>query len=150
LKNIYILYIASNQFHATCLDTWPPIFYLNDTSKAIIHEVHAFNAEQGSLKAAYTFDAGPNAVIFCEEQDLVTVAHRLAGAFPPGEGTPMSDYISDTDLLTQVQAHGHLKNDKDYAGKVKYMIHTRVGRGPKPSPDSESLVDLATGLPKPK
>ena len=23
----------SNQFHATCLDTSPPIFYLNDTSK---------------------------------------------------------------------------------------------------------------------
>lgn len=23
----------SNQFHATCLDTSPPIFYLNDTSR---------------------------------------------------------------------------------------------------------------------
>jgi diphosphomevalonate decarboxylase len=25
----------SNQFHATCLDTLPPIFYLNDTSRQV-------------------------------------------------------------------------------------------------------------------
>jgi diphosphomevalonate decarboxylase len=25
----------SNQFHATCLDTYPPIFYLNDTSRQV-------------------------------------------------------------------------------------------------------------------
>lgn len=25
--------VDSNQFHATCLDTSPPIFYLNDTSR---------------------------------------------------------------------------------------------------------------------
>jgi len=26
----------SNQFHATCLDTSPPIFYLNDTSRRYV------------------------------------------------------------------------------------------------------------------
>ena len=25
----------SNQFHAVCLDTMPPIFYMNDTSKRV-------------------------------------------------------------------------------------------------------------------
>jgi diphosphomevalonate decarboxylase len=48
----------SNSFHATCLDTYPPIFYLNDTSKAIINTVHELNEAAGSLIAAYTFDAG--------------------------------------------------------------------------------------------
>ncbi|CAN0504445.1 unnamed protein product, partial [Discosporangium mesarthrocarpum] len=24
----------SNQFHATCLDTYPPIFYMNDISRS--------------------------------------------------------------------------------------------------------------------
>lgn len=40
----------SSQFHATCLDTFPPIFYLNDTSKQIIALVHRFNAHHGKTK----------------------------------------------------------------------------------------------------
>ena len=34
----------SNQFHAVCLDTYPPIFYLNDTSKRIIQLVTRLNS----------------------------------------------------------------------------------------------------------
>ncbi|KAL8644113.1 MAG: hypothetical protein Q9210_007420, partial [Variospora velana] len=33
----------SNSFHATCLDTEPPIFYLNDVSRAAIKGVEAVN-----------------------------------------------------------------------------------------------------------
>lgn len=58
----------SNQFHATCLDTYPPIFYMNDTSKAIIRLVHIINAHYGRIVGAYTFDAGPNAVIYTLEK----------------------------------------------------------------------------------
>lgn len=58
----------SNQFHAVCLDTYPPIFYMNDTSKAIIRLVHVINAHFGEVRAAYTFDAGPNAVIYTLEK----------------------------------------------------------------------------------
>jgi diphosphomevalonate decarboxylase len=54
----------SNQFHSTCLDTYPPIFYMNDISKIIIRLVHVINAFFGAVVAAYTFDAGPNAVIY--------------------------------------------------------------------------------------
>lgn len=54
----------SNQFHAACLDTFPPIFYMNDTSRRIIGLVHAFNEAKGRIVAGYTFDAGPNAVIY--------------------------------------------------------------------------------------
>jgi diphosphomevalonate decarboxylase len=60
----------SNSFHATCLDTFPPIFYLNDTSRAIIAAVHQLNAAAGRTVACYTFDAGPNAVLFLEEADV--------------------------------------------------------------------------------
>jgi diphosphomevalonate decarboxylase len=58
----------SNQFHAVCLDTYPPIFYMNDVSKAVIRVVHVVNAYFGCVKAAYTFDAGPNAVIYTLEK----------------------------------------------------------------------------------
>ncbi|KAN0069825.1 hypothetical protein V8E54_012131 [Elaphomyces granulatus] len=30
----------SNSFHATCLDSWPPIFYMNDISRAAVRLVH--------------------------------------------------------------------------------------------------------------
>jgi diphosphomevalonate decarboxylase len=32
----------SNQFHAVCLDTSPPIFYMNDTSHRYLLAVHWF------------------------------------------------------------------------------------------------------------
>ncbi|KAL9010028.1 MAG: hypothetical protein Q9173_004991, partial [Seirophora scorigena] len=37
----------SNSFHATCLDTEPPIFYLNDVSRAAIKGVEAVNEKAG-------------------------------------------------------------------------------------------------------
>lgn len=33
----------SNQFHAVCLDTYPPHFYMTDISRSIIEMVHAYN-----------------------------------------------------------------------------------------------------------
>lgn len=56
----------SNNMHATMLDTWPPITYLNDISKEVIYAVHEFN--QNGIKAGYSFDAGPNPTIFTIEK----------------------------------------------------------------------------------
>jgi len=67
----------SNSFHATCLDTEPPIFYLNDVSRAAIRAVEELNTRAGKIVAAYTFDAGPNAVIYHLEEDR----HLVAGSF---------------------------------------------------------------------
>jgi len=58
----------SNEFHAICLDTYPPIFYMNDVSKAIIRLLSVVNENAGRVVAAYTFDAGPNAVIYTLEK----------------------------------------------------------------------------------
>ena len=46
----------SNQFHATCLDTFPPIFYMNDTSRAIVQMVHASNEACGEVRPARAND----------------------------------------------------------------------------------------------
>jgi diphosphomevalonate decarboxylase len=40
----------SNQFHAVCLDTYPPIFYLNDSSKFVINLLSRYNAHAGEIK----------------------------------------------------------------------------------------------------
>src|SRR3954465_10724067 len=67
----------SNQFHAVCLDTYPPIFYMNDVSRSIVHLVHLYNEWCGKICVAYTFDAGPNAVIF-GLKDAIAHFARLA------------------------------------------------------------------------
>lgn len=64
----------SNSFHATCLDTFPPITYLNDTSRAAIRMCDRINESAGNIVCAYTFDAGPNAVIYYLERDNDAVA----------------------------------------------------------------------------
>merc|ERR1719163_2411050 len=73
----------SNQFHATCLDTYPPIFYLNEVSHKVIAVVHAFNEYHGAVKAAYTFDAGPNAVVFMQQEHLSQFLALVLHVFPP-------------------------------------------------------------------
>lgn len=50
----------SNNMHATMLDTYPPIMYLNDNSREIMYAIHELNESEGKNVAAYTFDAGSN------------------------------------------------------------------------------------------
>jgi diphosphomevalonate decarboxylase len=69
---------ASNNLHQICLGTYPPIVYLNEKSLRIMDAVH----EMGASIAAYTFDAGPNAVIFTEERNekkVVSALSEIAG-----------------------------------------------------------------------
>lgn len=45
----------SNQFHACCMDTFPPIFYMNDVSKRIISILHKINAEAGRTIGTFPY-----------------------------------------------------------------------------------------------
>ena len=78
----YLPFQDSNQFHAVCLDTFPPIFYLNDTSKYIIQLVTQYNQYKGGVAAAYTFDAGPNAVIFAEKENIPELLSVILNYLP--------------------------------------------------------------------
>lgn len=68
----------SNDLHSVMLDTWPPITYLNDLSKQVIYAVHELNAGN-EVKAAYTFDAGPNAHIYTLEKYVPEIKKMLEG-----------------------------------------------------------------------
>lgn len=71
----------SNQLHAVCLDTFPPILYLNDKSRALINFLSAFNAKKGRIVAAYTFDAGPNCCVFIEEENVKEFIQAFVDSF---------------------------------------------------------------------
>jgi len=43
----------SNQMHAVCLDTFPPVSYLTDTSHAIIRLVHAINKHFDEYRVSF-------------------------------------------------------------------------------------------------
>jgi diphosphomevalonate decarboxylase len=65
----------SNQLHAVCLDTYPPIFYMNETSRLIIKTATMLNM-QGENIVAYSIDAGFHVFLFClkERQESVLEA----------------------------------------------------------------------------
>ncbi|KAJ0832153.1 putative diphosphomevalonate decarboxylase [Helianthus annuus] len=78
----------NNQFHAVCLDTYPPIFYMNDTSHRIISCVEKWNRAEGTPQVAYTFDAGPNAIMIARNRKTTALLlQRLLYNFPPQSDT---------------------------------------------------------------
>lgn len=72
----------SNQFHAVCLDTYPPCIYMNDISHIIVDFVHKYNRMCGDIKVAYTFDAGPNACLYLLEDQVQDVLSLINVIFP--------------------------------------------------------------------
>lgn len=148
----------SNQFHATCLDTFPPIFYMNDISRQIIRLIHAYNAYYGAIRAAYTFDAGPNAVIYTLEPYQSQVLALLL-IFFPSPSNMAGSYVSNPNLYKEAMAlQGSLPQGLVEAvrkaglpgpqeGGVKMVYCTRVGGGPRRLTNEGSLINLANGLP---
>lgn len=144
----------SNQFHAVALDTDPPIFYMNDVSRSIIALIVELNRASlesgGSIRAAYTYDAGPNAVIYALERDIKDIVNLIASYFP---STPKFEDRFGLFKANEVPGQGPLPDRfnafvaKRYeTGGVKGFIHTRVGDGPRVLEDSEALLG-ADGLP---
>lgn len=140
----------SNQFHATCLDTFPPISYLNDTSQRIMQLVHCFNTHHGQTKVAYTFDAGPNAVIFTLDDTVAEFVAVLRHIFPPDTN---GDKFLKGLPLTPVPISDELKASlamEAAPGGIQYIIATQVGPGPQVLDDLDAHLLGPDGLPKPK
>ncbi|XP_051884056.1 diphosphomevalonate decarboxylase isoform X2 [Pristis pectinata] len=138
----------SNQFHATCLDTFPPIFYLNEISKSIINLVHRYNSHFGETLVAYTFDAGPNAVIYTLEQHVDEFVEVVKHYFPPEEngeqflkGLP----VNSVPLPEPLKSSIHMDPIK---GGIRYIINTQVGPGPQLLEDLNHYLVGEDGLAK--
>jgi diphosphomevalonate decarboxylase len=117
----------SNSFHATCLDTDPPIFYMNDVSRAAIRAVEGINREAGKTIAAYTFDAGPNAVVYYLAEEEGRVAGVFNGILGGVEG-----WESQRGQEIKGAEYGHIEESAIVTlneGMSKVIL-TGVGEGP--------------------
>ena len=144
----------SNQFHSVCADTYPPIFYMNDVSRTIVRIVHAYNKWAGETRVAYTYDAGPNAVLYTLEKYVVEVGALMAHYFPSpaaadgyfNDSTFANDvtaFTLNSELLAATNKTGRAPN----AGDVKKIYHTKSGPGPQVlSNEKDGNLDLKTGL----
>jgi len=145
----------SDDFHRVCADTDPPIFYLNEISKKIIKIIRALNEFSTEPQAAYTFDAGPNAVIYLPQRSMVSVMALVLHYFPPS-ATAMKSFVKDEGLLQRAKAFPiaeplkkliHLEPQPD---SLKYILSTSIGPGPQVLSETLSLIDISTGLPYPQ
>lgn len=137
----------SNNFHATCMDSFPPIYYMNDTSKRIIKLCHMINEFAGTNIVAYTFDAGPNAVLYYQAKDEKTlfsifnpILHNINGW---NDNNNMSN-ILDTEIEGNFKSQGNAI-DLSIGTGVTRVIKTKIGKGPQICDDH--LIDTITGTP---
>ncbi|KCV69950.1 hypothetical protein H696_03415 [Fonticula alba] len=153
----------SNQFHATCLDTYPPIFYLNDTSRDLIQLVHRFNEQQGAIMAAYTYDAGPNAVVYIKREACRAWLDAVAALYRPANGLRANGDAWFSDAHDEVLPAWAAA---DYApanpaataelvapfqaapGAVDGLLFSLPGGGPEVIADPEASLLDAAGMPK--
>jgi diphosphomevalonate decarboxylase len=117
----------SNSFHATCADTYPPIFYMNDVSRAAIRAVETINSSVGRAVAAYTFDAGPNAVIYYLEEDSAVVVGTFSALLGSVTGWKEGSLAYESMVNLDEGVSSLLQ------GGVSRIIMTAVGEGPMKS-----------------
>ncbi len=66
-----------DSFRNVCETTRPSLDYLTATSRALLAEVRALNAEAGRTVAGYTHDAGAHLQVFVLDRDAAAVRRRL-------------------------------------------------------------------------
>jgi len=140
----------SNQFHSVCADTYPPIFYMNDISRMVVRIIHAYNTWAGTIRAAYTFDAGPNAVLYTLDEFVIEVGALMLHYFPstqddeyisnPDFANKVSEFTLDPELIRHCDKTGRIPT----VGDVKKFYYTKSGPGPLTV--EESNLDPTTGL----
>jgi diphosphomevalonate decarboxylase len=115
----------SNQLHALCLDTFPPLHYLNDESFRLIDFVHRFNKHNG-ISMAYTFDAGPNCFLFMEEATLSTFFSTFERYFTFSKEllSPFKRY------LTNMAATDGIITGDPFSLDIKSIHLSSIGKGP--------------------
>uniref|UniRef100_A0A0D9WS62 Diphosphomevalonate decarboxylase n=1 Tax=Leersia perrieri TaxID=77586 RepID=A0A0D9WS62_9ORYZ len=128
----------------------------------IISLVEKWNHSEGTPQVAYTFDAGPNAVLVApNRKNAALLLQKLIYYFPPQDNDLSSYMVGDKSILSDaglnsiedveaLPAPAEMKTlNQKFKGDVSYFICSRLGAGPKVVTDeSLALLDPVAGLPK--
>jgi diphosphomevalonate decarboxylase len=121
-----IVMTDSNQFHAVCMDTYPPVIYLNAQSKHFIDLIHAYNQIDGNanMKVAYTFDAGPNPFCFIRQQDLDEFLNVIKYFYPTTNNDVHTHVVNSTQAIPSIPV-------SVMPDVLERIVLTKIGNGPK-------------------
>ncbi|XP_049876139.1 diphosphomevalonate decarboxylase [Pectinophora gossypiella] len=136
----------SNQFHAICLDSYPPFVYTKENSYKIIELIHGYNQASGAVKVAYTFDAGPNACLYLLEKDVPEVLSLIKHIFPSSTPDKYVTGLSVNSASVNPELLRGLSIQPQESDLIKYVIYTKVGEGPTEVTDGSHLLN-ELGLP---
>ncbi|KNE70035.1 hypothetical protein AMAG_20166 [Allomyces macrogynus ATCC 38327] len=106
---------------------------------------HDFNATPvagytGKYKVAYTYDAGPNAVLYLPRQFVRPVLALIQHYFPAPTDVPAADYFADPYKVgvnypapssTNVAELAKTKLTPHAPGAIKRILHAKIGDGPR-------------------
>ena len=133
----------SNSFHAVCLDTYPPISYMNDISRRIVQILSRLNSLSDTPRAAYTFDAGPNCVVYLLKEHVSLVVALIDHYFPSSNSRKSffrgSDEIEISSVPEELQSSAPGMPMRETDG-LNYVLCTRVGTGPLVLSEADSLI----------
>jgi diphosphomevalonate decarboxylase len=136
----------SDNFHACCADTTPAIYYMNDTSKQVVELVNKYNELVNAKKIAYTFDAGPNAVLYiADKKHLLQFIRLIYRFFPPQRYDSERTFFDKQDLLQESMDVEDLSDRisfEAHPNALRYLLHTTPGPGPQVINDH--LIDEKT------
>ena len=115
----------SNNFHAVCRDSWPPIEYLNEVSLAAVKIVESINTDR--YYCAYTFDAGPNPVIYYLQEDAPLVEGTFKGLLEHVDGwTGAGSGVKSIESMRDLN-----KAERMLKTGISRVICSGVGSGPE-------------------
>ncbi len=128
----------SNNFHAVCMDTYPPLFYLNQKSKEIIRLCTEYNRQKNKNCVAYSFDAGPNAFVLVEDEHLFEFLGLLKRFYFPNYDADRffnQKLVKKFDLSQKTKLYNEMNSnavpikfsnskDEDF---IQHILHSKVG-----------------------
>jgi len=135
----------SNQLHAICQDTYPPIVppYMNETSHSIVQLITTLN--ESAVKAAYTFDAGANAVIFTLDAYFEEVFGTVLKYFPRVGGDKIEEdqYVNVKEEIIRrcLGKAASVVGCTIRPGALNNIISTTPGPGAHVVDNTSSLLD---------